>query len=451
MPTLIVGAGISGLAAAHTLAKSGVRSILLDPRPRPGGVIETLHVDGMVVDGGPDSFLSAKPEALALAKELGLESDVISSQDQLRKTYILRNGRMIPMPDGMMMMIPTKILPIAASPLLSWPTKMRMALEYFHKPTPPNGDRSVADFIAAHYGQETVDYLAEPLLSGVYGGDPAQMSVNSVLQRFVDIETKYGSLTKGVLASRGKSNPAAPKGAPPPPLFRTMRRGLGQIIDAIMAATRDSVEYRQAAVEAIDFTGSGVRVRASGDWIEGDNIIVACPAHSAAPLLGGRMAEILSAVPYTSSIVVIFGFDSPPPMDGFGFLVPKKERRQLLACTWVGTKFPNRAREGFNIARCFLTGAAHPDVDAVLAELHSLAKFNAKPVFTRVCRWPRAMAQYVVGHAARMRELESLVAQQPKLQLAGNAYKGIGIPDCIRTGQTAAKALLPSQTEPRTK
>lgn len=439
MPTVIIGAGISGLAAAHTLGKAGVRSILLDPRPRPGGVIETWNIEGQTVDGGPDSFLAAKPEALQLCRELGLEKEVISSNDHLRKTYIRRNGRMIEMPDGLMMMIPTKIMPMAVSPLLSWSTKIRMGLEYFRKPVPANGDRSIADFICDHYGQETVDYLAEPLLSGVYGGDPRELSVNSVLPRFADLGTKYGSLTKGVLASRPKKAANAP---PAPALFKSMKGGLQQIVDAAVIAIKDTAEFRQATVEAVECTPTGVRVRASGDWMEADNVIVACEAHRAAPIVGGRMGEIMNSVPYTSSIVVVFGFDSPPPMIGFGFLIPKKERRQIVACTWVGTKFPNRVKEGFNIARCFLAGEAEPDLDVILAELHDLAKFNGKPVFTRVYKWPKSMAQYTVGHAARMKELDDLAAQQPHLFLAGNGYKGIGIPDCIRSGQVAAKAII---------
>jgi oxygen-dependent protoporphyrinogen oxidase len=402
-------------------------------------VIETFRENGCVIDGGPDSFLAAKPEALALCKELGLESAIISSNDHLRKTYIRRRGRMIEMPDGLMMMVPTKIMPVALSPLLSWQAKIRMGLEYFRKPAPANGDRSIADFIGDHYGREAVDYLAEPLLSGVYGGDPRQLSVASVLPRFADLDAKYGSLTKGVLATR----PNASSGAAPS-LFKTLKGGLGQLVDAVTQAARPHAEFRQAAAEAVEFTGTGVRVRAAGDWIDADHVVFACETFRAAPLIGGRLGELLNQTGYSSSVVVIFGFEGPPPMDGFGFLVPRAERRQILACTWVGTKFPNRVRDGLNVARCFLAGEAEPDLDSVLGELHDLAKFSVRPLFTRVYRWPRAMAQYSVGHAARLEEIERLATAQPRLHLAGNGYRGIGIPDCIRSGQQAAQAALTS-------
>ncbi len=187
------------------MAQKGAPSIVLDPRPRPGGVIETIRVGGFTIDAGPDSFLAAKPEALSLIRELGLEGDVISSNDHLRKTFIRKRGRMVQMPDGLMMVVPTKILPMALSPLLGWPTKIRMGLEFFRRPGPKQPDRSIAEFIEDHYGAETVDYLAEPLLSGVYGGDPRNLSIRSVLPRFADLADRYGSLTRGVLANRPKS------------------------------------------------------------------------------------------------------------------------------------------------------------------------------------------------------------------------------------------------------
>src|SRR5580658_8179774 len=240
-PTVIVGAGISGLSAAYYLAQAGKPSIVLDSRPRAGGVIETERVEGCIIEGGPDSFLAAKPEALAMIRELGLESEIISSNDFQRKTYIRKRGRMIPMPDGLMMVVPTRIMPMALSGLVGWGTKIRMGVEFFRRPGPPQPDRSVAEFVADHYGQEAVDYLAEPLLSGVYGGDARNLSVNSVLPRFAELEKRYGSLTRGVLANRAK-----PSGAP---LFQTLKGGLGQWVDAILGAIRGQCELRQSCAE----------------------------------------------------------------------------------------------------------------------------------------------------------------------------------------------------------
>ncbi len=433
-PAIVIGAGISGLSTAYYLAREGQPSLLLDPRPRAGGVIQTERVEGCTIEGGPDSFLAAKPEALAMIRELGLEGEVISSNDRQRKTYIRKGGRMIPMPNGLIMMVPTKIIPMALSGLLGWGTKIRMGLEVFRKPGPAQPDRSVADFIRDHYGQEAVDYLAEPLLSGVYGGDPRNLSVNSVLPRFADLERRYGSVTRGVLANRPKHGGG--------PLFRTLKGGLGQWVDAILAAIRGQCELRQARAEAIERTASGFRVKAGGDWLEAEHIVLACEAHNAARLLNGRLAALLNGIAYTSSIVVALGYDGPPPLPGFGFLIPGKERRRIVACTWVGAKFPYRAPEGTNLARCFLSGEEEPDIGAIHRELKDIAGVRGEPRFHRVFRWPRSMAQYDVGHAPRVEEIQELVAHVPGLHLAGNAYAGIGLPDCVRSGKQAAARIL---------
>jgi len=425
---LIIGGGISGLSTAYYLSKAGIRSTIIESRPRLGGVIQTEQIDGCTIEAGPDSFLSAKPAALELIRELGLANDVIGSNDHLRVTYIRKHGRLVPIPDGLMMMVPTKVMPLVATPLLSWSTKVRMGIELVLPPKARAEDQSVADFVRDHYGQEAVDYLAEPLLSGIYGGDPRELSVRSVLPRFAEMANRYGSLTRGVLAQK-KSN------GTPGPLFRSLKGGLQQLVSALSGCA----EVIQGRAETIE-TG---RVRVSGDWIEGSHIVLACEAHSAATLAGGRIAELLGTVGYTSSSIVVFVFDardfSTPPA-GFGFLIPKKERRTLVACTWVGTKFPHRVPEGKIVARCFVSGL-DAEEDIVLRELQEIGGFRAQPKFTRVYRWPRAMAQYPVGHAERMRELASLVAARSGLHLAGNAYDGIGIPDCIRLGKAVAERI----------
>jgi oxygen-dependent protoporphyrinogen oxidase len=214
------------------------------------------------------------------------------------------------------------------------------------------------------------------------------------------------------------------------------------MVDGILAALGNKVEFRQAAVEKIEKTGAGFRIRVAGDWIEGDRVIVACEAHNAAKLLDGRLSELLAGIGYSSSMVVAFAFGGSPPMPGFGFLVPAKERRRIVACTWLGVKFPHLAPAEKSIARCFLAGEEEPDIDAVYRELCDLSGLRAKPHFQRLWRWPRAMAQYEVGHAARIAEIHSLVSQMPGLCLAGNAYNGIGIPDCIRSGKQAAESIL---------
>jgi oxygen-dependent protoporphyrinogen oxidase len=457
MRVAIVGGGISGLSTAYYLARGGIASTIVESRPRLGGVIQTERVDGCTVEAGPDSFLSAKPAALDLIGELGLGSEVIGSNDHLRRTYVRRRGRLVPLPDGLMMMVPTRILPMLASPLVGAGTKLRMGLELFRSPKPRPADQSVAEFIREHYGREAVDYLAEPLLSGVYGGDPAELSVHSVLGRFVELAERYGSLSRGMLAERSK---AARAHAEPAPLFRTLKGGLQQMTDAVAAAIAGRACVRHARVETVERTAAGFHLLIDGDWLDADRLVVATEAHCAARYLApvdGRLAELLGAVPYSSSMTVALGFDAADFAgslpDGFGFLVPRVERRRLVACTWVGTKFPHRAPESKLVARCFLGGWQDPAIldqsdEAVLAivreELRDIAGVAAQPRFHRIFRWPRSMAQYTVGHAARLAEIEARAAAIPGLYLAGNAYQGIGIPDCIRMGKAAAEAIAAS-------
>jgi oxygen-dependent protoporphyrinogen oxidase len=446
---VVIGGGISGLSAAYDLTRGGAACTVFEKQPRAGGVIETRVAEGCTLECGPDSFLSAKPAALALIKELGLEGDVIGSNDHQRTTYIWKRGQLVALPEGVMMIVPSRVMPIVKSSLLSWSTKIRMGLEYFRKPPVAGGaprDRSVADFVTDHFGRETLDYLAEPLLSGVYGGDPARMSVASVLPRFLDMEAKYGSLVRGVLASRGKAGPGGP-------LFRTLKGGLGTLVDAL--ASR--VKISHANIETVERTANGFRVRAAGDWIDADQVIVACPAWAASSLVSGldaRLAELLGGIEYSSSLTLSLIYrtaDFDGRRAGFGFLVPKIERERLAACTFVGTKFSYRVPDDRIVLRCFFGGIADAAIlnesdDALVAlareELRRMLGLTAAPVSQVIARWPRSMAQYGLGHAGRIAEIRERAAAIPGLHLAGNAYEGIGIPDCINTGRAAAQAVL---------
>jgi oxygen-dependent protoporphyrinogen oxidase len=411
----------------------GVPVVLVEREARLGGIITTEQVEGCVIEGGPDSFLASKPWALDLIRELGLESEVINSNDHLRVTYIWKDDRLIPLPDGLMMMVPSRIGPIARSSLLSWGTKIRMGLEYFRRPFRAAGaDRSVAAFIEDHFGREAVEYLAEPLLAGVFGGDPDELSAVSTLPRFVELEKKYGSLTRGVL-----SEPAP--GSPGGSLFRSLKGGLGQLIGAL---TPPAGTVIRGAVEDVE----AGRVRVSGEWIESRHLVLACPAYEASPLmarLDGEISGLLGAVGYSSSITVALGFrhgEISHPLNGFGFLVPRRERRTLVACTWVGTKFPHRVPDTHALVRCFLGGTEY-DEGAVLDDVRRTMGITAKPVFSRVFRWPRSMPQYTVGHSERQGRLENAMTRHPWLSLVGNAYRGIGIPDCVRMAKQAAEAI----------
>jgi oxygen-dependent protoporphyrinogen oxidase len=434
---LIIGGGISGLSAAYYLSKAGIRPTLLERKPRVGGVIQTSVQQGCVLEAGPDGFMAAKPWAMNLIRELGLADQVIGSNDHSRITYIVKKGKLIPMPDGLMMMVPTKFLPLAETPLFSWGAKIRMGLEIFRQPPQgPQPDRSVYEFLLDHYGQESIDYLAEPLLAGVYGGDPHEMSVNSVLARFVELESKYGSLTRGALAAPRPPNPGGS-------FLQTLKGGLGQLIEAL----RPSADVIHANAEGLEQIGEGFRVRADGDWMEAEHVVLATPAHDAPlGLLKPELAGLLAGIPYTTSITLALGYRKNTfdhPLQGHGFLVPKKERKLMFGCTWVGNKFYYRVPPNMVVLRCFLGAEAMPLsdvalVDAARAELHSIMGVEAEPVFHNIARWPHSMAQYTVGHQKRIARIEELVRQIPGLYLAGNAYHGIGIPDCVRMGQEAA-------------
>ena len=441
---LVIGGGISGLSAAYYLRKAGLACTLVEKRPYLGGVIRTERVEGCLIEGGPDSFLSVKPWAMDLIRDLGLAGEVIGSNDHQRRTWIRKNGRLVALPDGLMMMVPTRVAPMITTRLVGWGAKLRMGLEWFRKPpAAPLPDRSVAEFVRDHYGDEAVDYLAEPLLAGVYGGDPSRLSVASVLPRFVEIETKYGSLTRGSLALMREAR------AGKQPLFRTLKGGLGQLVDAVVAAARPEVLHGEA--EAMERSEAGYRVRVAGEWVEASHVVLACEAHRAAELVGpldGEIAAALATVDYSSSITASLVFDRSSGgrlPAGFGILVPKRERRRLVACTFVGAKFSHRVPDHLVLVRCFLGGAGQESDEAlvatVLEELRDLAGIAARPRFWRIHRWPRSMAQYPVGHLERMAAVDERLKSLPGLHLAGNGYYGIGVPDCVRMGKQAAERI----------
>jgi oxygen-dependent protoporphyrinogen oxidase len=439
---LIIGGGISGLSAAYYLSKAGIRATILERAPRAGGVIQTSVQQGCILEEGPDGYMAAKPWAMNLIKELGLADQVMGSNDHSRITYIVKKGKLVPMPEGLMMMVPTKFLPLIETPLLSWGAKIRMGLEFFRQPPQgPQPDRSVYEFLLDHYGEECIDYLAEPLLAGVYGGDPRDMSVNSVLARFVELETKYGSLTRGALAAPRPQNPGGS-------FLQTLRGGLGRLIEALTPFA----DFVQASVESLELSADGFRVRVNGDWLEAEHVVLATTACAAAPIvrsLQPELADLLAGIPYTSSVTLSLGYRQSTfdhPLRGHGFLVPKKERSHIFGCTWVGNKFDNRVPANMVVLRCFLGGDALAlDDRAIVAgarsDLHGFMGLEAQPVFHNVARWPNAMAQYTVGHANRVERIEDLAGHIPGLYLAGNAYHGIGIPDCVRMGQEAAAQI----------
>ncbi len=456
----IVGGGISGLAAAFAIeqrrrAGAEIEYTLYEASQSLGGVLRTDHIDGCVVEAGPDSFLTEKPWATDLCRELGLGDQLIGSNDADRKTYILTRGQLVEMPDGLMFMVPTKIFPTGLSPLFSWKTKLRMMRELFQPPRAAEHDESVADFVTRHYGSVMVDRLADPLLSGIYGGEAANLSVRAVLPRFAEMERTHGSLGRAMLAARKtiKKVGAVPR-KPAPPIFTSLKNGMQQLADSVVSRLSAESLLTNASVQAIQREADSWVVSAGMRSDQFDSVIMALPAPQAALLLRRASPELateLAAIRYTSSITVGLGYgrdvrQSLPP--GFGFLVPRSEGKRMLAATFVHNKFPHRAPDDRALLRCFFAGIDAEDVwpipdDQIVGivrnELQQILGLRAEPLFARVYKWKSAMAQYGVGHLDR---LERLRQKLPGLALAGNAFRGIGVPDCVRSGSEAVKLLL---------
>ena len=452
----VIGGGTAGLSSAYSLQKrksagSPIEFVVCEAAQRLGGVIRTAQIDDCIIEAGPDSFLTEKPWAADLCSELGVGDQLITSNDSERKTYMLVKGRLVPIPDGLMFMVPTKLLPTFLSPMFSLGTKARIVREWLSPPKPKNAEISVAQFVERHYGREMVDRVADPLLGGVYGGSADQLSVDAVLPRFVQMEAMHGSLGRAMVAARRNSSSAAPR-----PLFTSLKSGMQQMTDALVSRIPKEVFRPGVRVEAVKPESGKWLVTNNGRTEEFDAVVIATPAHAAASVLSAQpaLATELNSIPYTSSMTVVLGYGQNvraalPP--GFGFLVPRTEGRKILAATFVHNKFPHRAPENRAIIRCFIGGSVAEQMfeqgeteiaNAVEGELKSILGLSAAPLFTRVYKWRKAMAQYTVGHSARVDRTKSLVAQMPGLALAGNAYSGIGVPDCVRTGQEATDKLI---------
>jgi len=457
----IIGGGISGLSAAFELEKARAAGAeleytLYESGQRLGGSMYSDRIEGCLVEAGPDSFLSEKPWAATLCKELGIADQLIGSNDARRKTYIVVKGHLVVMPDGLMFMVPTKIVPTALSPLFSWSTKVRMVRELLHPRRPMHNDETVAELVERHFGAELVDRLADPLLSGVYGGDAARLSARAVLPRFVEMEEKYGSLSRAMLAARKKLMHAESSQAPRP-LFTSLKDGMQQMVDALAARLDPAAIRLRHRIRGVYLQNASWRVAYDlGGQKHYDAVILATPANVAGTLLEGVDADLardLQGITYSSSVTVTLAYHMNQLQDlpaGFGFLVPRSEGTRMLACTFVHNKFPHRAPENRGILRCFL-GGAHDEavlslsddemLDTVRRELIDIVNLGARPIFARVYRWRGAMAQYEPGHIARVERIEKRVGEISGLALAGNAYHGIGVPDCIRSGMDAAKVV----------
>lgn len=457
----IIGGGIAGLSAAWYLEKARQNGaelewILFEKSDRLGGVIQTEQRAGFVLEAGPDSFLTMKPDAARLCTELGLAGELIYSNDSERKTYILVKGRLVAIPHGLEFMVPTRVWPMMMTPLFSLKTKLRMGLELFLSRRPDADDESVEAFVRRHFGREMVDRVAEPLLAGVYGGNAERLSIRAVLPRFAEMESTDGSLVRATLRAKAKAKP----GTKPQPLFTSLRNGMQQMVDALVSALpRSSLRLRQAGLQvrrAVD----GWQVECGGSQEKLQAVMLAMPAPAAAAALRqvpASLVEGLNRIEYTSSVAVALAYESAELPPGHGFLVPRSEGRQIMACTFVHKKFAHRAPEGTRLLRCFFSSSRMPELlryrdedFAAMArhELQEILGLGAPPIFTRTFRSERAMAQYETGHPDRVAAMEKTIGEMPGLFIIGNSFHGIGVPDCIRSARLAVEQITSDACQP---
>jgi oxygen-dependent protoporphyrinogen oxidase len=447
----VVGGGVSGLSAAYELHKSGVEFTLFESSARLGGVLRTERVGDFLMEAGPDSFLSEKTAARELCSELGLEGELIGSNDVRRKTYVLVKGKLLPLPDGLQFFVPTDPLATFFSPMFPVATKAKFLREWFASRRAAHQDESVADFVTRHFGAAAVERLADPLLAGVYGGQARDLSVQAVLPRMAKIEAEHGSLIRGMMAARKKMAGAKP------PIFTTLKSGMQKLVDSLVAKLPASSIKTNCEISEITRGRDSWALRFADARQEFDALVIALPAPVSGRLLQAAVPDAagqLQAVRYSSSIIVQFGFAqsrAPKLPKGFGVLVPRSENKRVRAITFVHEKFEGRVPGGGALLRMFLGGTADQEIvrasdDAVISnvrkELLEMLNIREEPVAVRLFRWPVAMAQYEVGHLTRVGVIERRLSAIPTLALAGNAYGGIGVPDCIRSGREAARKLM---------
>jgi len=466
---VIVGGGISGLATAYALlerastAGLSLRCTLLDAGSSWGGKIVTHRVGEIVTEAGPDSFLSQKPAGLELCAKLGLADQLINTNETGKKACVLYKGRLHDLPEGLLSFVPTQLKPFLRSGLFTWTGLLRMGLEIAVPPGPSTGDESLAGFLRRRFGIQAYERVLEPLMAGIYAGDAEQMSLRATFPRFFELEQQHSSVVRGMMEAKKMALPAS-SGQPRRTMFVSLKNGLGDLVTALtQRLTEQGVELQLGTrVEAIR-----VRSHELGRWmydlilqdqsaISAESVVLATPAHVSAdllrpltPIAGG----LLDLIPYASTATIAMAFPRAmvSGVEGFGFIVPRAEQRDLIAATWTSLKWPHRAPADQLLMRGYVGGVGREDIlqldDAALTakvrtELAALCGIRAEPSYTEVNRWWKAMPQYTLGHLDRLAQLDAAVSRYPGLVLTGAGYRGVGIPDCIRDGATAADRVV---------
>ncbi len=455
---VILGGGIAGLAAAYGLRKAvpsqeALALTLVEGRRELGGSIGTERQDGFLLERGADSFLTTKPRAFDLVRELGLATQVQGLRR--REVYCVRRGTLVPLPEGLILLATPRLGSFVRTPLLSARGKLRASLELVLPARKTAGDESLASFVRRRLGHEVLDRIADPLAAGIHAGDPERLDMEGLLPQFLGYERDYGSVIRGLRASARSWAPTDPT-VPRP--FATLRDGMGRLLEALVERT-PAVDWRTGVravrVEQTE-VGRFLVPLSDGADLHADAVLLATPAHAAAEVLHGSAPELaaaLRAIPYASSAVVSLAFpeDACRPLRGSGIVVPRSEGIHLDACTWSSAKFEGRAPPGHVLLRAFYGGARDESIldrsdealtDLAVEELGPLLGLCGTPELARVHRWPRAHPQYEVGHVARVAAIEVARAEVPGLYLAGSAYHGIGIPDCIEDADRAVQGVL---------
>jgi protoporphyrinogen/coproporphyrinogen III oxidase len=458
---VIIGGGISGLAAAHRLVRDApeIRVTLLEAEDRLGGKIVTERIDGFVIEGGPDSFLAAKPRGVGLCEEVGISHRLQGVTPQRRRAFVLFRARLHDLPEGLSGLVPTRLTPLARATLLSPCGKARVALDYAIPRRRGDGDESLGGFIRRRLGRQAWERLVEPLMAGIYAADGDTLSLEATFPQLRAAERQHGGLIRGVLAARRAS---ATPGTPVSP-FLTPESGLGELVAALEDSLRRGDVDVRTATAAASVTQEANRFHVAlhnGDVIAADALIVATPAFAAANLLAWLAPDLatdLDAIPHASTAIVTLAYrrdEIPHPLDGHGYVVPRVEGGPILACTWSSRKWAGRAPNGWELIRIFVGRSGQEDVltlsdDALVAlargEIDKRLGVCVTPSLQRVTRWPRGMPQYVLGHPERIARIETALGARPGLFLAGNAYRGVGLPDCIASGERAAAAAISYQ------
>ena len=466
---VVVGGGITGLAAAHRAVElarersTELELTLVEARDRLGGTITTERTGGFLVEGGPDSFLSEKPWALALCRRLGVEQRLMRTDDRFRKVFVWRAGHLHPLPDGFQLLAPTKLGPFVKSRLFSWPGKLRMALDLV-MPRGTSDDESLGAFVRRRLGREALERVAQPLVAGIYTADPDDLSLSATMPRFSELERRERSIILALWRANRRAPQTGTSGARWS-LFVTFQNGMEEMVGSIASRLPPGAVALKERAEGIERSGTGWRVAGGlGPARAADHVIVAAESYTASRLLryvDPALATLLGEIPYASSATVSLGYrraDIPHPLDGFGIVVPQAERRVVFACTFSSVKYPGRAPEGHVLLRCFVGGALNEGilgsddgalVAAARQDLREALGVTAEPVLARVARWTKAMPQYHVGHTGRVETIERCAAALPGLQLAGGAYRGVGIADCVRSGEAAAERVFGIESDRR--